>query len=118
MKLEELLAKLQDNAATAAKPVAVEVDGVGTVHIRRRTVLEFEQIAALKLTENKGPAGIFAASLARLLCDEEGNRFPAAEADTLAALLSQQPDDVFQKLMEATDGGKKETTVEVTADPN
>ena len=117
MTIEELLQRLQENAATAAKPVSVVLDGIGTVYVRKRTIREFEQIASLKLNENKDVAGMFAPSVARLLCDEEGNRFPEEHAATLAALIAAQPDDVFQKIMEATDGTAKKKE-EVKTDPN
>lgn len=109
MKIEELLARLDANASALAKPVAVEIPNVGTMYVRRRTVLEYEQMATLKTQAEAGKLanGLFAPSVARLLCDENGNRFDAATEDALTQLLSRQPEEVFHIIVNASDGVRK-----------
>ena len=114
MDITELLKKLEENT-TVIKPVAVDVPGLGTLYIRRRTVFEFEQMSTLKTGESAGENGVFAPALARLLCDENGQRFGAEHEATLISLLAQQPEEVFHKLIEATDG---RTTKEDPQNPN
>ena len=104
MNIDDLLAKLEANAEQFAKPTAVEVTGIGTVYVRRRTVGEFEEMAAVNGAE---PSGKFGPALARLLCDENGARLPAEYRDRLAALLARQPETVFHQLVEASDGTEK-----------
>jgi hypothetical protein len=85
---------------------------VGTIYVRRRTVLEFEQMAALKAQADAGSLGIFAPSVARLLCDEEGKRFSPNVEAALAELIAKQPEDVFHQIVNASDGGPKPITTE------
>lgn len=111
MSPQELIAALESNAERTRKPVAITYDGIGTLYVRRRTVAEFESMADLKpeigadgkpmKTEQFGPA------LAHLLCDEEGNRFDAETTKVLAKLLSSQPDELFHRIVEASNGGPK-----------
>lgn len=99
-KIEELLASLEANAERASKPVAIEVDGVGTMYVRRRTVAEFEDMATVNGNE---PGGKFGPALARLICDESGTRLPQEHRDRLAELLARQPEAVFHKIIGAAD---------------
>lgn len=107
---ENLLARLQENANAAVKPIAVEIPGIGKVYVRKRTVLEFEEMAEFRKSlqedseEGGAKLGLFAPSLARLLCDEAGNRFTADEEKQLAAILVRQPEDVFHAILAASDG--------------
>lgn len=103
MTAEELIAALQANADRFEAPVAVEVANVGTVYVRRRTVAEFEAMAELKVQEGGGK---FGPALARLLCDEHGQRYPGEVADKLSKVLQRQPETVFHALIEAADGTK------------
>lgn len=115
MKLEELLAKLEENAQFITKPNTAVLPGIGIVYVRKRTVKEFEEMAAVRAAErNKegqdskdaktDPVGLFGPSLAQLLCDEQGNRFSAKDEAALAAILAKQPEDVFHAITEAADG--------------
>ena len=116
MQVEELLAKLEENASAAQKPVTVEIPNVGTVYVRKRTVLEYEQMATLqKQVEASGQDnGLFAPSIARLLCNEEGKRFDIKTENALAKALAGQPEEVFHAIVNASDGVRKlEETVEV-----
>ena len=51
MKLEELLAKLEENAQFINKPVTVMLPGIGNIYVRKRTVKEFEEMAAVRVAE-------------------------------------------------------------------
>lgn len=109
MKVEELLAKLEENASATQRPNTVEIPNVGTIYVRKRTVLEYEQMATLqKQVEAGGQTfGLFAPSIARLLCDENGKRFDINTENALAELLSRQPEDVFHAIINASDGERK-----------
>lgn len=110
MKLEELLARLEENAQSVVKPVALPLAGIGTIYVRKRTVKEFEEMAQVRAADKDKPVGedkgvgLFGPSLARLLCDEDGKRFPPDQEAALAAALAKQPEDVFHRIVEATDG--------------
>lgn len=106
MNIDDLFTALKDNAEKAHKPIPVPIDGLGTIYIRRRTVVEFEELAAAS-KEDPEPvngAGKFGPALARLLCDENGDRFPLEHRDKLAHLLAAQPEAVFYQLRDAADG--------------
>ncbi len=104
MNIPELLAALQANADKAHRPIAVPVEGIGTIYIRRRTVVEFEELAAAKEEPVVNGSGKFGPALARLLCDENGDRFPPEHRDQLARLLAVQPEAVFYQIRDAADG--------------
>lgn len=112
MNVEELLEKLEANASATQLPVSVEIENVGTIYVRRRTILEFEQMQTLKTSTDGGEIGVFAPSIARLLCDETGKRFPLNVEGALADLLAKQPEDVFHKIINAADGNPKPPTAE------
>lgn len=114
MDVKELLKRLEENAAVLLKPVQVEIEGIGTLYVRRRTVLEFEQMSRLAEGE-QAKNGMFAPAVVRLLCDEEGHRFNEKDQAALAAALSRQPEHVFHKLIEASDGRAKK---EESSNPN
>lgn len=109
MKVEELLARLEANASAAQQPVQIEIPNVGMIYVRKRTVLEYEQMATLKAqTEASGQdTGLFAPSVARLLCDENGKRFDLTTEAALAQLLARQPEEVFHAIINASDGVRK-----------
>lgn len=109
MSPEELIAAFEVNATTV-KPVAVLVPNVGTVYVRKRTIDEFEELAGTgeENVEGEPPKKRFAPSLASMLCDENGHRYPDEVQKKLAELLSKQPHEVFTTLVEASDGKKKE----------
>lgn len=117
MDITELLKKLEENT-TVIKPVAVDIPGLGTLYIRRRTVFEFEQMSTLKTGEGAGKNGVFAPALARLLCDENGQRFGSEHEAVLVSLLAQQPEEVFHKLIEASDGRTAQVSKEDPQNPN
>lgn len=122
MNIQELMARLEDNASNQSKPVSVQIDGLGTIYVRKRTVREFEEMASVNRDKDvtgmsKEPNGVFAPSLSRLLCDEKGARFPAEHADQLVDLLAKQPEDVFHAIINATDG-KTEVTAKAEAEGN
>ncbi|MCC6489144.1 MAG: hypothetical protein IT364_16715 [Candidatus Hydrogenedentes bacterium] len=104
MDIEELLKQLEVNAGTVERPIAVAVPGVGTLYVRKRTVLEFEQMATVREANADSPNGFFAPSVARLLCDEQGKRFPLDVQERLIALLARQPETVFHAIVNAADG--------------
>lgn len=115
MKVEELLAKLEENASATQKPNTVEIPNVGTVYVRKRTVLEYEQMATLKAGAGGQDNGLFAPSIARLLCDENGKRFDINTENALAELLARQPEDVFHAIVNASDGERKVEPTEPAA---
>jgi hypothetical protein len=104
MNYKELMANLKANAQSFAKPAMIEVPNIGKIYVRKRTIAEFEAMAELK---DSGTEGKFAGSLARLLCDEAGQRFPPEECKELAKLLALQPEAIFHSIVDAADGGEK-----------
>lgn len=113
MDLNDLMAKLEANAVKAHQPVAVEIDGVGTMYVRRRTVLEFEQMASLiEAGEAVNGHGKFGIALERLITDEKGDRIPEKHRERVAGLLASQPESVFHKLLAAADGTEKKAEAE------
>lgn len=112
MNLEELIARLEENAQTLVKPVPLTLAGIGTIYVRKRTVKEFEEMAQVraadrdKQIDDKG-VGLFGPSLARLLCDENGKRFLPDQEAALAVVLAKQPEDVFHKIVDAADSQAK-----------
>ena len=108
MNYQELMAKLQANAEAFVKPGFVDVDGIGRIYVRKRTVAEFEAMAEAK----EGETNKFGIGLSRLLCDENGRRFSEEEQKALAEVLAIQPQEIFHKLIAASDGTKKEETKE------
>jgi len=105
MNYKELMAALQVRADEFAKPIAVDIEGIGRIFVRKRTVAEFEAMADM---EDKGH-GKFAPALARIICEGSGARFPAEQRDQIAALLALQPEATFHTIISASDGtGKQE----------
>lgn len=114
MQVEELLAKLDANASSISKPIAVPIENVGVLYVRKRTIEEFELMAGIKEpTEDAAKSGatktgaLFASSVARLLCDEEGRRYPLDVQAKLLVLMEKQPEEVFHALIAAADGKRK-----------
>lgn len=120
MEFEDLVKNLETNAATV-RPVKVTVPGIGTLYVRKRTVLEYEQMSDVRVAmANKDKeqeaagqstvekSGILAAAVARLLCKEDGSRFTSDQEQQLAVLISQQPDNVFHAIINASDGKQEE----------
>lgn len=116
MNYEDLVASLNQNAEKTLRPVSLTLPGIGTVYVRKRTVLEYEQMSDMRKAVAEGaseelkPVGVLATSLARYLCDEEGKRFTFEQQKTLAEVLSKQPEEVLQRILGATDGDGKEDT--------
>lgn len=108
MNPEQLLAAFERNAERKGTPKSVEIEGIGTVFVRLRTVKEFEEMAQAEPDKqgDEGP-GRFALALARMLCDESGNRYPLDIQSRLADLLARQPERVFRQITEAADAGEK-----------
>lgn len=114
MEFDAFVKSLEQNASTV-RPIAVEVAGIGTLYVRKRTVLEYEQMSDVRKAffkeetegEEESPekkSGILAASVVRLLCKEDGTRYEPLQEQKLAALFAKQPDDVFHALINAADG--------------
>lgn len=104
MNYKDLMTALQARADEFAKPVGIDVDGIGRIFVRKRTVAEFEAMADM---EDKGQ-GKFALALSRILCEESGARFQPEQRDALSVVLARQPEHTFHDIMNASDGLKKE----------
>lgn len=117
MEFDDIVKSMETNAATV-RPIKVDVPGIGALYVRRRTVLEYEQMSDVRLAFNQETedgeqtptqkTGILAAAVARLLCKEDGSRFTSEQEQQLAVLISKQPDGVFHALINASDGKQEE----------
>lgn len=109
MDFQALVEGLEQVAANV-KPIPVPIPGIGTLYIRKRTVLEYEEMSDIRRlfsdedneSSEKKP-GMLAISLARLLCKQDGSRYSLEEQKKLAPVLAKQPEDVFHKLLNASD---------------
>lgn len=99
--LETLQAALAANAERVAKPICVDVPNVGKIYVRPRLVSEYE---AAEQAVKDGDANAIAAGAAKILCDENGNRFPPEIRDGLAKLLAEQPQSILIAIDSAADG--------------
>lgn len=107
MDFQDLLKRFQDNVARTSRARKLEIPGVGLMYVRRRTVLEYEQMNDLrrKLREGKADtAGVLGISLARLLCDENGNRFGDDEEIELGKVIARCPEEVMNMILAVADG--------------
>lgn len=104
MNTDEMLAALEANAARTRKAVQVDVTNVGTLFVRQRTIGEVEDMASIQ------DGAKLARALARLLCDEDGNRYSEEVQARLADVLTRQPDSVLHLITAAADGKKDEAT--------
>lgn len=111
MDVDDLLKQLEINAGTVERPISVTVPGVGVLYVRKRTVLEFEQMAAVREANADSPNGFFAPSVARLLCDEQGKRFAPDVQEKLIGLLARQPEAVFHAIINAADGHNEQGAI-------
>lgn len=98
MKLDELLAKLESNRP---KPRAVSVAGLGAMYVLPLTVGDVDTPQPPTPEGEPEKRGI-ARGLMRILCDEQGNRFP--ESPELLALLAAQDWAVLKPLSDAATG--------------
>jgi hypothetical protein len=100
MNREDLIAAMK--ATASPKPVAVEVKGWGTLHVRPLTVEEVEEASDQKEPAD-GKKRTFARGAARIICDAKGKRIfdPANSADV--ELLASQPWTMLQQVMAAAD---------------
>lgn len=107
MKLEELLAKMDGLAAEMGKPRAVNIPGIGDVHVREITIGEIdEQIE--DTADEKNKRGV-ARGACRLLCDEQGNRLLDPENPQHVAKMAKLPLRVLTAINKTTelDGSAK-----------
>jgi hypothetical protein len=98
MDRQALIAAMQ--ATAAAVPVAVSVDGWGTVHVRQVTVAEVEQQTAD--ADAQKDKRRLARAAARVLCDEKGRRIFDPDNDADVDLISAQPWDLLRRVLEAS----------------
>ena len=99
--LAGLRAALEANAARVAKPARIDIPNIGTFYVRPRLMEEYE---AAQNAVAAGDRNAIAFSVARVLCDESGARFPEEVRDQLAALLAKQPESVVIAIGNAADG--------------
>ena len=101
MDADKLVAALAANAERARKPIAVELKGVGTIYVRRRTVAEFESDSADAAKEGDS---VLSRTIAALICDENGKRYDEDVVSQLVELFAKQPDDIWREVMRAANG--------------
>lgn len=111
MDIAALMKALETNAAKTREVLPVDVPGIGKLHVRRRTILEFEKTKDVAL-EPGDDVGAFARGLATLLCNEQGERYPEDMVESIAELLAKQPQAVFQQLVNVADGASKKELAE------
>lgn len=99
MNRAQMIAAMEITAAE--KPVPIEINGWGKVHVRSLTVAEVEEQTD-DVADKKDKSRI-ARGAARLLCDETGKRLfdPDNEADV--KLLSAQPWKLLRQVINASD---------------
>ncbi len=102
MKREELIAAMQATATEA--PRAVEVPKWGTVYVRDVTVAEVEE--QTQDTADKKDKQRIARGVARILCDERGNRLFDPDDPDDVALIAKQPWRMLSKIIAASEGGE------------
>lgn len=96
--LTELLARLESNRP---KPKAVEVVGLGVMYVLPLTVGDVDAPPTPALEGEPETRGI-ARSIARILCDENGERFP--NSPELLNSLEAQSWAVLKPLIDAATG--------------
>jgi len=103
MNREDLIAAMR--ATASPKPVAVEVPGWGTVHVKPPTVEEVDA-ASDTVEPEDGKKRRLARAAARVICDEKGKRVfdPTSASDV--ELLAVQPWAMLQLVLAAADGRK------------
>lgn len=94
MNREKLIAAMRANAAP--KPVAVQINGYGTVYVRKLTVAEVDA-----QTEEASKGNKLARAAARLLCDEEGVRLFNPDSEEDVKLLASQPWEDVSEILSA-----------------
>ena len=108
MNREELLAVMQETARP--KPTPVEVPKWGTVYVRSRTLEEVdadaEKETAAQEADTKGNRHRrLARAVAKVLCDEQGNRlFTDDDVDLIAV----QPYHILRHVLAAAGGDEDE----------
>lgn len=96
--LKDLLARLETNRP---KPIAVSVVGLGTMYVLPLTVGDVDSPQPPAPEGEPEKRGVVR-GLMRILCDEQGARFP--ESPELAALLAAQSWAVLKPLQDAATG--------------
>jgi hypothetical protein len=86
------------------KLTAVDVDGWGKVYVRQITVAEVEEQAAD--TEGQKDKNRIARGVARVLCDEKGDRLLDPANDEDVKLLARQPWPKLREILAAAEEGK------------
>lgn len=100
MNREELIEAMRLTATEA--PRKVEVPKWGTVYVRDVTVAEVEE--QTRDTADKQDKQRIARGVARILCDENGNRlFNPDDVDDVA-LLAKQPWKLLSKIISVSEG--------------
>lgn len=101
MDRKALMEAMQGTATS--KPRAIKVPKWGTVYVRDITVDEADE--ASQDTGDEKDKHRIARGVARVLCDEQGNRLfdPANEADV--ALLGKQPWSLLRRVVKEDDEG-------------
>lgn len=94
MKKSDLIKFLSQK--TQASLVQVELEGFGTVYIKPLTVADVEEQAAETKEGNR-----LARSIARVLCDAEGNRLLDPSSDEEVALIASQSWGSLESLRKA-----------------
>lgn len=89
MNLQELLSAMDALALSAEKPRAVEIKGLGTVHVREITIGEID--AQLADTKDKDDKFRMARGATRLLADESGKRLLDPDNDEHVAKMAKLP---------------------------
>ena len=101
MNREELIAAMRATATEA--PRAVTVPKWGTVYVRDVTVAEVEE--QTNDTADKKDKQRIARAVARILCDEQGNRLFDPEDQDDVALLARQPWKLLSKVIAEGEAG-------------
>lgn len=107
MNRDDLIAAMR--ATASQPPIAVEVDGWGTVYVRPPTVAEVD---AARQQEEPDDDKQFARGACRVLCDKDGKRIFDATKPEDVDLLAAQPWSMLTKVIAASkpvgsDGDKK-----------
>lgn len=99
MNRAELIAAMQ--ATASPKPVAVTVEGWGTLYVKPPTVEEVDAASDFKEPAD-GRKRKLARGAARIICDAEGARVFDPESDADVDLLAIQPWSMLQDVMTAS----------------
>lgn len=99
MNRDELIAGIL--AASGPKPIPVEIDGIGTVHVRVMTAYDGEQMRKTLEGLPKDDGCYVGRMMAFVLCDEQGTPlFDPSNAETVLR-LSKLPPKMQQRVMQA-----------------